>query len=771
MTGSSHDLEILTIRESDGVDEIIKFRRRHLPSDISLSDERRLWEWKLLENPYRDKQVPNAILARHQGEIVGLLGLMPGKFRWEQKEHPAVGFVDFCVEPEFRGAGIILLGSAIRDFSDRILFTASANAQNEVTNRLYTALKFMFIRSDVMVASIGNGKSSSDFSARYSFQIVSAIPARMASARTRFRFSQVLDEEMLSWRYGRYPLASPIYLSLIDTSSGREVVFAALQKSDLDHDPCLMVMDYIELGVRPEFDMELFHGFVRALRESAGLTACRHVAISAAGGGGKQALLAAGFEAVGSAANLGCWLKFPSAVESQSLTEDAGHISLGTGDRFFTNACRPPILDRRPTVFTYQLRNSADTLRAIAGRKTLLIRTSPYDHWAFALDRLLDICGSGNVTVLSNADMPESFSYLYPKFSVVKYPRGNLSAARLPETVRTELARIDFDQVVFTTHRMSIQYPREIIEAHPNIYDFVREIWPRDSVPIWVVDWSYELKRLDDHFFELNHISHEKLGLEYLSILIKNRLTPLLPHLESFNALVARPKPQTTFAETKFMILAPHPDDEIIGCGGTLIKNAAEGKMIQTVYLTDGAYESGPYSRPEMVSVRRDEAIRVSKETGSREPLFLDSPAQPTFSIREDKKKTLAKWITEFAPDSIWIPFVFDHHPDHRRANVLLAQILKESYDRDVNIYSYETWSMLPANVLVDITDWMDKKRQALSMFKSQTAGFDYVHCTTGTNSHRSWMVNGSGFYEAFFRLSRADYISLIDRINEMDRM
>lgn len=771
MTESPRNLEILPVGSGDCVDEIIKFRRRHLPLDISLSDERRLWEWKLMENPARDPHVPNAILARHRGEIVGLLGLMPGKFRWEQQEYPAVGFVDFCVEPEFRGAGITLLGSAMKDFSDRILFTASANAQNDVTNRLYMALKFTFIRSDVMVASIRDRASMPSASSQYSFQIVSSVSPNISRAQSRFPFSHVLDEETFSWRYGRYPLAPPIYLSLADSSSGREMMFAALQKSDLDHDPCLMVMDYIELGDRLAFDAERFLGFVWALKEAAALTGCRHLAISAIGDEEKQVLDTAGFEAVEGPANLGCWLRFPAAAKPQVLPKGAGYISLGTGDRFFTNACRPPILDRRPSVFTYQLRNSTETLQSIAGRKTLLIRTSPYDHWAFALDRLLEICGPDNLTVLSNADLPESFSYLYPKLKRVKYPRGDLSAATLPENVRTDLSKADFDQVIFTTHRMSARYPREIIEAYPNIYDFVREIWPRDSVPIWVVDWSYELKRLDDHFFELNNISHEKSGLEYLSVLIKNRLTPLLPHLESFNALVAKPKPQTSFAEKKFLILAPHQDDEIIGCGGTMIKNAAEGKWIQTVYLTDGAYQSGPYSRSEMVSVRRDEAIRVAKEIGAREPLFLDCPANPTFSIREDKKKMLAKWINEFEPDSIWIPFVFDHHPDHRRANVLLAQVLKESYQRDANIYSYETWSMLPANVLVDITDWMDKKRRTLSMFKSQTAGFDYVHCTTGTNSHRSWMVNGSGYYEAFFRLPGSQYISLIDQINGLDRM
>lgn len=762
----------LTLETSGGesdADELIKFRRRYLPSGLSLEDERRIWKWKILDHPFRDGNVPAALVARQNGEIVGLLGLMPDRFRIAGADYPAVGFVDFCVNPDCRGAGILLLGRAIRDYADRVLYTASANLENETTNRIYTALNFTSIAPFMMTASVNSLKPAPN--RRPGMALNPSPPSRISGPPTRIRFSPTLDPSTLTWRYQRYPLAPSLFLSPADSSDGRPNPCVVLQVSELDHERCLMVMDYLEPEDAGLFSGEWLSWLIGSLESAATRLGCGHVAMSVLGDQPQSALISAGFEPVTGAANLGCWAKFPSRIDPPDVTGAAAYLNLGTGDRFLTNVYHPPITDRRPAVFTYRLKNSPDTLQSLAARKTLLIRTSPFDHWAFVLDRFLNLCGPGNVTVLSNIDMPESFGYLHPKFKVLKFPKGNLTESALPADVRRELAETDFDQVVFTTHTMSVKYPREIIDSFGNICEFVRRIWPRDSLPIWVADWSYELKRLDDHFFELENISHEKLGLEFLSTLIKNRLTPLLPYLESFQSLVARPNPAESLAERRFLILAPHPDDEVIGFGGTMMRSASEGKAVQTVYLSDGAYSSGPYSRTEMVAVRREESIRVAKEMGVAAPVFLDCPAVPTFVIKEDKQKELARIIHEFSPDAIGVPFAFDHHPDHRRANVLLARILKEDFPREVTVYSYETWSMVPANVLVDITDWMDRKRRAIALFQSQTASFDYVHCTTGTNSHRSWLVRGAGYFEAFFRLPKSGYVSLIEQLNELDRM
>ncbi|OGH62705.1 MAG: hypothetical protein A3G34_14135 [Candidatus Lindowbacteria bacterium RIFCSPLOWO2_12_FULL_62_27] len=740
---------------------LIKFRRRFLPTHLSLSDERKLWRWKFFDNPWREPDIPAALVARKAGALAGLMGLMPGRFIVGHRATPAIGLVDYCVDPECRGAGIPLLSAVLQKFPRHALFTASANFENETTNRMYTALKFSRIASHYLVAPAAPSGNSG-----YVHRIYTHLPAALGAPVRDGGLSHAVDPQSLRWRYEQYPLASPLFVSL-QHPGGPEHLCAVVQISELDRQPCLMVMEYFMLGDLVADGRAWFAGFVHALHATAPSVACRRIAISVSGEREKEALISAGFELVEGPANLGCWIKLPASLDPGG----AVYLSLGTGDRFFTNVGRPPAADRGSPVFVYRLKDPNTHLDAIAGRKTLLIRTSPYDHWAFVLERALALCGAENVTVLTNLDMPESFSYLYPPLRILKYPRGRLTAEVIPAGVRDELLRTDFDQVIFSAHGMSVQYPREIVDAFANIFDFVRTVWPRDSLAVWVADWAYELKRLDDHFFELERFSHEKLGLEYLSVLIKNKLTPLLTHLESFNALVARPAPVPAFSEKNMLFIAPHQDDEVIGCGGTILKNAAEGKTVQIVYLTDGAYRSGPWSRSEMTVVRKEEARRVAGELGVAEPVFLDCPAIPTFVIKDEKVRELAGVFTGFQPDAVWIPFAFDAHPDHRRANVMLARVLREFYPRPITVYAYEIWSTLPANVLVDITGWMEKKRKAIAMFKSQSAAFDYVHCTSGTNSHRSWLAGGAGYFEAFFRLSGPDYVRLVEQITESDRM
>lgn len=765
-TASSWTIE--SYRTDGRLADLIKFRRNYLPTGLSLDDERRLWNWKIVKNPCRDPRVPDALIARREGGIVGLLTLMPGRFRIDRKDYAAVGLVDLCADPEASGAGIELLGLALQEWPDRVLFSASANA---VSSEIFRSLRFFAVPAKILTARVDrietrNRHMNGAVRRRLNLTIDEAGSACHSTAF----LAPAVDSSLIEWRYGRYPLADSKFFSVTGRGNG-PAVNAIYQVSRKGSAASLMLMDYFPADPAVPLTEDVWADFAQSLKALACMESCEHVVISLSGADEQRALQQAGFTCLDDTEAPSCWIKFPANVDGRRVAAKSAYISLATGDRFLTNVYRPPVVPRRPNMFRYRLIDPPEALEMIANRRTLFIRTSPFDHWSFALEKMIGLAGPQNLTVLSNADMPESFEYLFPKFRTLKYPKGRLDAAMLPEETARTLRETDFDLVMFSSHMLSVKYPREIVETFSNVHDFVRKTWPRDSVPVWVVDWSYELKRLDDHYFELEALPRDKLAYEYLSTMIKNRLTPLLPHVEAFNSLAARPKPIDGFSEQRLLILAPHPDDDIIGCGGTILKNIEEGRDVQTIYLTDGAYRSGPYSPSDMVRVRREEALRVSEEIGGRPPLFLDCVAAPTFSITEPKVRELAEMVNDFGPDAIWIPFAFDHHPDHRRANALLLRILSDHYADEVNIYSYEIWSMLPANILVDISPWMEKKRRALALFRSQSTGFDYVHAATGTNSYRSWWVNGSGYYEAFLRLSRKDYVSFMSEVNGMDRM
>lgn len=744
------------------VSAVLKFRRKFLPSSSSFEDDRRIWDWKTSDNPFRGDRVPHALIAWSGDAVAGILTLIPCRFCLAGQNVSAVGLAELCVDPVFGGAGRKLLQTAIDRFPDSVVYTTSANT---TANRLYHALKFTRVPSWTMMASV-RLLPPSPTRIRYRAKIASEAPAPNAFD-VPAAFMHRLDADMMDWRYARYPLARPVFLSLVDVATGLPALNAVVQISDLDAHRCVMVMDHVYAD---GFTPDVCRAFASCLKDFAGEYSCNHMVVGTSSQDERTEWEKAGCVALDEQSAPGCWvMSLPAGIDASSVSWKDARVTLGMGDRFFTNATEPPILERRYGMFTYRLKEPDDSLKALSKRATLLIRTSPFDHWSYVLERLLNLCGPERLTVLTNLDLPESFTYLFPPFRVLRYPRGKLDAAILPADVRDALGRLDVDQIVFTSHSQSIRHPREILESFENIFQFARTVWPDNCPAVWVADWSYELKRLDDHYMELNAISHDSAGLSYLSTLIKNHLTALLPHLESFNALVANPKPVDLIPERRLMVLAPHPDDDFIGCGGTLIKAAAAGDhAIQIVHLTDGSYASGPHDRDEMVRVRREEAMTVTRTFLLPDPVCLNFPALPTFTIREEYVQALADTIRAFRPDGIWIPFVFDRHPDHKRANVLLSRALR-ACDSAAAIYSYETWSMVPANVLVDITACMEKKRQAIALFKSQSMAFDYVHCTTATNAYRSWMVNGSGYYEAFFRLPREKYLSLIDQITKLE--
>ena len=111
----------------------------------------------------------------------------------------------------------------------------------------------------------------------------------------------------------------------------------------------------------------------------------------------------------------------------------------------------------------------------------------------------------------------------------------------------------------------------------------------------------------------------------------------------------------------RLLVLAPHQDDEIIGCGGVFQNSIKAGKEVQVIYLTDGAppkMRGG--ERERYIKVRQDEARRVWEAMGGREPIFWDFPCRrlPLNEVAVDK---IAGAIDDFKPDCLFIPFwVFD---------------------------------------------------------------------------------------------------------------
>ena len=217
---------------------------------------------------------------------------------------------------------------------------------------------------------------------------------------------------------------------------------------------------------------------------------------------------------------------------------------------------------------------------------------------------------------------------------------------------------------------------------------------------------------------------------------------------------------------SSMLVLAPHQDDEAIGCGGALALQVRAKGDACVVILQDGAegHEELELKRQDMVSLRNEESLRASKVLRIEPPTFLnhrDLPSELHQAAEELRSILIHKRV-----DAIFLPFLLDNHPDHRTANYIAAEALK-SVDWDVRVFGYEVWSLCIPNVIVVIDEVMDEKIRMLSCFDFANKAVDYVQSTKGLNMYHSRML-GAGmcrYAECFFEVPKQEFIELVYKV------
>jgi LmbE family N-acetylglucosaminyl deacetylase len=244
------------------------------------------------------------------------------------------------------------------------------------------------------------------------------------------------------------------------------------------------------------------------------------------------------------------------------------------------------------------------------------------------------------------------------------------------------------------------------------------------------------------------------------------RLQDLASAADLFSNAV-RPIPiRAPFGES-MLIVAPHQDDETIGCGGALALQVRTGRAAHIVVLQDGAigHAEVGMTRDALVALRNEESRRAAAVLGLASPRFLnhvDLEAEAPQAVEE-----LAATIAEVHADAVFVPFLLDGHPDHRTTNSIVARALKTA-GWNVRVLGYEVWGLTLPNVLVVIDEVIEQKLKMLSCFDYANKAVDYVHTTKGLNMYRSRLL-GSGmcqYAECFFEMPRQEYISLVERVH-----
>ncbi len=204
----------------------------------------------------------------------------------------------------------------------------------------------------------------------------------------------------------------------------------------------------------------------------------------------------------------------------------------------------------------------------------------------------------------------------------------------------------------------------------------------------------------------------------------------------------------------KILVIAPHPDDEILGPGGTLMRAIRAGAQVHCVYLTSGNSEA-----------LEDEARAIGELYGYG-TTFLRFPLR-AIPADEDALSRLADEIHARLPDCLFVPFVLDDHDDHRRANQLLMLMQRaEMIPGAPEIWGYQVYTALLPNVIVDITELREDKTRAIRMWSSQMQTRDWAHYMLGLNAFNSRFLKGKEGprdVEGFFVLPLAEYADLCE--------
>ena len=194
---------------------------------------------------------------------------------------------------------------------------------------------------------------------------------------------------------------------------------------------------------------------------------------------------------------------------------------------------------------------------------------------------------------------------------------------------------------------------------------------------------------------------------------------------------------------TSALVLAAHPDDECVGCGGLMALLADAGSRVDVLYATDGEATTGTgLESDEIARRRRREGEAACAILGAQPPRFLGLPDGDLSSHADALRKGVANTIDELDPEIVIAPWELDGHADH--------QAVSAAVPLGIPVWWYEAWTPLPPNRLVDVTSVFDRVERALACHVTARLTFD-VSAMLGLARYRSaFGLMGEGYAEAY---------------------
>jgi LmbE family N-acetylglucosaminyl deacetylase len=232
-------------------------------------------------------------------------------------------------------------------------------------------------------------------------------------------------------------------------------------------------------------------------------------------------------------------------------------------------------------------------------------------------------------------------------------------------------------------------------------------------------------------------------------------LWPIQLHLPHLPALPASSLPGVTLESllvpsqavtelpgTRILVLAPHADDEVFGCGGAIMAHVGQGKTVSVVIFCDGVHGANPDTAPALLETRRGESVAAAQVLGYGIPRFLDYPDRGLY-YDEQLIGEIQALCAGTGADLVYAPCVLEMHPDHRMLGMAAAEALRR-IGAGIMLAQYEVGMPLRPNCLLDISTLLPRKEQAMACFVSQNARQRYDLHIAALNRYRSYTLPAS---------------------------
>ncbi|MCI8473106.1 MAG: hypothetical protein HFE65_08405 [Clostridiales bacterium] len=218
-----------------------------------------------------------------------------------------------------------------------------------------------------------------------------------------------------------------------------------------------------------------------------------------------------------------------------------------------------------------------------------------------------------------------------------------------------------------------------------------------------------------------------------------------------------QPKYKISIPGSRIMVIAPHPDDEVIGCGGTILKGLNQ-QVFDIVYITNG--EKGFVSEHAgTAEIRIQEAVNNWNSYNNIHLHFIGLKDSDIICDLDSIRK-IGEVILTNQPDCILLPDVTDHNIDHLACNLLIHEALLLFSYTHILIWGYEVWSAINPDIVVNITEYYQGKCQMIHNYISQFQQFDYETLFTLNNKR-------TAIYGVLF----ADNTHNVHRVEQKQRM